>query len=58
MSQGKRILLIGATGIIGKAVDQALKQQHEVIRAGIADCDINFDFSDRSLYSLSALPKE
>lgn len=46
MSQRKRILLIGATGIIGKAVEQALKQQHQVIRAGISDCDYNFDFSD------------
>lgn len=56
MSQGKRILLIGATGIIGKAVDQALKQQHDIIRAGIADSDINFDFSDPSQL-LNALKK-
>lgn len=46
MSQPKRILLIGATGVIGKAVEQALNQQHKVISAGISDCDYNFDFSD------------
>lgn len=46
MSQPKGILLIGATGVIGKAVEQALNQQHKVISAGISDCDYNFDFSD------------
>lgn len=31
----KRILLIGATGIIGKAVDAAFNKQYQIIRAGI-----------------------
>lgn len=47
-----KIVLIGATGTIGKAVSKAL-EQHEVIKVGFKDGDYNVDIEDRA--SLTAL---
>ncbi|MBP6861633.1 MAG: short chain dehydrogenase [Neisseriaceae bacterium] len=44
--QRKRILLIGASGIIGKAVDAALAAKHDIIRAGLRSGDVRFDLAD------------
>ncbi len=38
-----KILLIGATGTIGKAVAERLKQNNEVIAAGYSDGDVTVD---------------
>jgi len=38
-----KILLIGATGTIGKAVATALEKDHQIIAAGYNDGDINVD---------------
>lgn len=42
----KRILLIGASGIIGRAVDAALAPTHDIIRAGLHSGDVRFDLAD------------
>ncbi|TFY97264.1 short chain dehydrogenase [Ramlibacter rhizophilus] len=42
----KRILLVGAGGVIGRAVHEALRASHEVITAGLADADHVFDLAD------------
>ncbi len=41
-----KILLIGAVGTIGSAVDKELSQRHEVIRIGRSSCDFQVDISD------------
>ncbi|WMC09847.1 short chain dehydrogenase [Oceanimonas pelagia] len=41
-----RIILIGATGHIGKAVAAELKQRHEVITAGRSSGDLIMDITD------------
>jgi len=41
-----KILLIGAGGTIGSAVDKELSQRHEVIRIGRTSGDLNVDISD------------
>ena len=41
-----KILLIGASGTIGSAVDQELSQRHEVIRIGRTSGDLQVDISD------------
>ncbi|MBP6563877.1 MAG: hypothetical protein KA214_10420 [Neisseriaceae bacterium] len=45
-AQRKRILLIGASGIIGQAVDAALAPKHDIIRAGLHSGDVRFDLAD------------
>lgn len=42
----KRILLVGADGVIGRHVHAALKSQHEVICAGLEGSDVKIDLSD------------
>jgi NAD(P)-dependent dehydrogenase (short-subunit alcohol dehydrogenase family) len=42
----KRILLVGADGVIGRHVHAALKLQHEVICAGLEGADVKLDLSD------------
>lgn len=41
-----KILLIGATGTIGKAVAQRLSAQHEVIKAGFSSGDVQVNLED------------
>ncbi|MDR9754843.1 short chain dehydrogenase [Pseudomonas sp. SZMC_28357] len=43
-----KILLIGAGGTIGSAVDKELSQRHEVIRIGRSSGDFNVDISDNA----------
>lgn len=41
-----KILVIGASGTIGKAVDQAISAQHQVIRANYAEGDVTVDLGN------------
>ncbi|AKA26237.1 short chain dehydrogenase [Pseudomonas chlororaphis] len=41
-----KILLIGATGTIGSAVDKELAQRHEIVRIGRTSGDYQVDISD------------
>ncbi|MGE7957642.1 short chain dehydrogenase [Pseudomonas sp. NPDC089530] len=41
-----KILLIGANGIVGSAVDQELSQRHEIIRIGRTSGEYQVDISD------------
>ena len=43
-----KILLIGASGTIGKAVANALKDEHEVIAANHSSGDVNVDLGDQT----------
>ncbi|AIU66772.1 short-chain dehydrogenase [Vibrio coralliilyticus] len=43
-----KILVIGATGTIGKAVVEQLSTQHEVIRAGYKGGDVQVDLSSKA----------
>ncbi|MEM9634658.1 MAG: short chain dehydrogenase [Pseudomonadota bacterium] len=43
-----KILVIGATGTIGKAVVSALSPQHQVISAGFKDGDVQVDLGSKS----------
>lgn len=45
MSQEK-IILVGASGLIGSAIDQLLSPDYEIIRAGFSDADLIMDLSD------------
>ena len=49
-----RIILIGATGTIGKAVAEALSARHEVVRVGHKNGDFRVDITSvdsiRKLY--------
>lgn len=40
-----KILIIGATGTIGKHVTAALQKEHEVIKAGSKSADVQVDIS-------------
>lgn len=46
MSDKKRIILVGASGVIGQAVNTALVQQHEVVTVGHSSGDYQMDMSD------------
>ena len=41
-----RVLIVGASGIIGRAVKEELEQRHEVITAGRASGDVRLDITD------------
>jgi len=43
-----RILVIGATGLIGQAVSNRLGTEHEIIAAGYSDGDVTVDLGDTS----------
>jgi NAD(P)-dependent dehydrogenase (short-subunit alcohol dehydrogenase family) len=43
-----RILLVGAAGAIGSAVEAALGQKHEIIRAGRSSGHVRIDFTDEA----------
>ena len=40
-----KIILLGASGIIGREIDQALSPQHEIVRAG-RNGDVKVDYTD------------
>jgi NAD(P)-dependent dehydrogenase (short-subunit alcohol dehydrogenase family) len=46
-----RILLVGAAGAIGSAVEAELGQKHEIIRAGRRSGDVRIDISDEASIS-------
>src|SRR5260370_37119545 len=46
-----RILLVGAAGAIGSAVEAALGQKHEIIRAGRSSGDVRIDITDEASIS-------
>ena len=41
-----RILLVGASGVLGRAVDAALSERHDLVRAGSKSGDIRIDIAD------------
>ncbi|WP_404424725.1 short chain dehydrogenase [Thalassospira australica] len=41
-----KVLLIGASGIIGRGIDAELSQRHEIIRASRSSGDVNVDLTD------------
>ncbi len=41
-----KILLIGASGTLGKAIDQQLKDRHQIIRIGRTSGELHVDISD------------
>ncbi|MDP3816799.1 short chain dehydrogenase [Pseudomonas sp.] len=51
-----KILLVGASGTIGRAIDQELSQRHEVVRIGRSSGDLHVDIRDSA--SIRALFKQ
>ena len=49
-----KIILIGATGTLGKAVDAALKARHEIVRVGRTTGDLHADVTDPAYRALIA----
>jgi NAD(P)-dependent dehydrogenase (short-subunit alcohol dehydrogenase family) len=43
---GMKIILVGATGTLGKAVDRALSSRHEIVRVGKKGGDLQVDITD------------
>lgn len=41
-----KVLLVGASGIIGRGIDAELSQRHEIIRASRSNGDVNVDLTD------------
>ena len=41
-----KVILIGASGKIGRGVDKAASVNHEVVRVGLADGDVQCDYTD------------
>lgn len=41
-----KILLIGAHGTIGSAIDRELSGRHEIVRIGLKSGDVQVDISD------------
>ena len=41
-----KVILVGASGKIGRGVDRAISANHEVIRVGLADGDVQCDYTD------------
>ncbi|MBU3057606.1 short chain dehydrogenase [Pseudomonas indica] len=41
-----KILLIGASGTLGKAIDQELRERHEIVRIGHSSGDFQVDITD------------
>lgn len=46
-----KIIIIGGTGTIGKAVKEELKPRHEVLTAGFSSGDLQVDLTDRDSIS-------
>lgn len=43
-----KVLIVGATGTIGKAVAEALSPKHQVIRAGFSEGDVQVDLGSKT----------
>ncbi len=43
-----KIIIVGASGRIGREVDKALANQHEIVRVGAHGGDIICDYTDPS----------
>ena len=41
-----KVILVGASGKIGRGVDRAVSVNHEVVRVGLADGDVQCDYTD------------
>ncbi|AJD50559.1 Enoyl-(Acyl carrier protein) reductase [Thalassospira xiamenensis M-5 = DSM 17429] len=41
-----KVLLVGASGIVGRGIDSELSQRHDIIRASRASGDVNVDLMD------------
>jgi NAD(P)-dependent dehydrogenase (short-subunit alcohol dehydrogenase family) len=41
-----KVILVGATGTLGKAVDKALNSRHEIVRVGRKNGDLQVDITD------------
>ncbi|MNZ06426.1 short chain dehydrogenase [compost metagenome] len=41
-----RIILVGASGTIGRAIDNELKERHEIVRVGHSSGDLQADITD------------
>ena len=41
-----KVILVGASGKIGSGVDRAVSANHEVVRVGLADGDVQCDYTD------------
>ncbi len=41
-----KVILVGASGKIGRGVDKAVSANHEVVRVGLADGDVQCDYTD------------
>jgi len=41
-----KVLLVGASGIIGRGIDAELSQRHEIVRASRSSGDVNVDLTD------------
>ena len=50
-----KVILVGASGKIGRGVDKAVSANHEVVRVGLADGDVQCDYTDaesvRNMYA-------
>ncbi|WP_232220624.1 Rossmann-fold NAD(P)-binding domain-containing protein [Legionella tunisiensis] len=51
-----KIIVIGASGIIGQAVVEELHSRHEIIKAGYKSGDIRVDITDK--HSIEAMFKK
>ena len=48
-----KIIIVGASGRIGKEVDKALSDSHEIIRVGTRSGDVQCDYTDtESVHSM------
>ena len=41
-----KVIIVGASGKIGRGVDRAVSAVHEVVRVGLADGDVQCDYTD------------
>ena len=52
-----RILVVGATGTIGRAVAQALSARHEVVAASHAKTTLHLDIASRAIHRVSVVAR-
>ena len=41
-----KIIIVGASGLIGSKVDEALSERHEIVRVGVRSGDVQCDYTD------------
>jgi dTDP-4-dehydrorhamnose reductase len=41
-----KIIIVGASGRIGKEVDKILSDSHEIVRVGVTSGDVQCDYTD------------